>query len=135
MIYFTLTPSKNRPPESAARRAQLCVAGDGLGFLAAPFFFCLGFLASRLERFCSLLAIATSRQSLSWRICCGRAPVQRQNSRPPNYDRRAVHRLAATPASAAEAISARRFVSCELGHVDPTAASYARQACSTERSS
>lgn len=26
----------------------------------APFFFCFGFLASRVERFCSLLAIATS---------------------------------------------------------------------------
>jgi hypothetical protein len=36
------------------------VCGLPTGRFSAPFFFCLGFLASRLDRFCSLFATALS---------------------------------------------------------------------------
>ena len=44
--------------------------------LSAPFFFCLGFLASRLDRFCSLFATMRSRQVSRRRICSGCASMQ-----------------------------------------------------------
>src|SRR5215469_11813189 len=44
--------------------------------LSAPFFFCLGFLASRLDRFCSLFATMLSRQVSHRRICSGCAAMQ-----------------------------------------------------------
>lgn len=54
------SPPPSNPAAAAGRRGQLCVVCEVLDFFAAPFFFCLGFLASRVERFCSLFAIATS---------------------------------------------------------------------------
>jgi hypothetical protein len=44
--------------------------------LPAPFFFCLGFLASRLDRFCSLFATALSFHVSRRRICCRCAAIQ-----------------------------------------------------------
>jgi hypothetical protein len=45
------------------------VSGLPTGRFSAPFFFCLGFLASRLDRFCSLFATALSLHISRRRIC------------------------------------------------------------------
>jgi hypothetical protein len=59
---------------------------------SAPFFFCLGFLASRLDRFCSLFATVLSLHVGRRRICCRCAAIQPLNFPPAPY-RRFVQRL------------------------------------------
>jgi hypothetical protein len=63
----------------AAQNSQVFVV---CGLAAAPFFFCLGFLASRLDRFCSLFATTLSLHVNRRRICCLCAAIQLLNFPP-----------------------------------------------------
>lgn len=52
-------PSEGEPGEPAARGQVFAICDLLVAFFVEPFF-CLGFLASRFERFCSLFATTSS---------------------------------------------------------------------------
>ena len=90
-----------RVPGAAAQVLVTCCTLLA-GSLGGPFFFCLGFLASRVDRFCSLFAISFLRHKL----------------RPAGI-------LALAAASAGRAIRSRQPPSSWLGQGMPAATSYA----------
>jgi len=117
---IAITPSADRGlirrPGAEQNSQVFVVCGLAAACLAAAFFFCLGFLASRLDRFCSLFATTLSRHANRRRICCGFAPIQPLNF-PPASERRFGHRLLSPAASAEEVISFSRLLGSGLGQM------------------
>jgi hypothetical protein len=69
----TLTVTARRPRNirrlGANHRQVFVACGLVAARFSAPFFFCFGFLASRLDRFCSLFATTLSLHVSRRRIC------------------------------------------------------------------